>query len=237
MPHNLGRVIPNIVLFVDGLRIRDPFLVAPNHDSSCIFRPRRSQIDYFSPHDTFCSSSAWRMSAGNVSPQKSGLKCLQQTIDLIADKGNNKEVDCKKEATGPTPRLRKCLARDGTSIVMRSPSPQDLLALGMGSWFGQKEFILALVALQQGEANDGELATLGSPRACAVVEGHGGSSVATRVCILRHRRLVGVSEEVEHALLHETITQFLNTGSRISQVTTDCFICSSFGCWQKSSSC
>lgn len=99
----------------------------------------------------------------------------------------------------------------------------------MGNWVARKGLAVALVALDgtgQETKAAGE-AIVGAPLAGAAVEaveGVGGSSVATRVCLLRHQRQDGVSEAVEHALIDETINQFLNDGARISQVKFGCLL-------------
>lgn len=123
--------------------------------------------------------------------------------------------------TKDTPR--RGTAADGTALAFRKPTTEDLHKLKMGDWVAQRGLAVALVALD-GTGQDAEAAgdaIVGAPLAGAVVkamDGVGGSSVATRVCLLRHRRGEGVSEAVEHALLDETINQFLNDGARISQV-------------------
>lgn len=123
----------------------------------------------------------------------------------------------KKDST------RRGTSVDGTPLAFRPPTTEDLHKLGMSNWVARRGVAVALVALDgtgQETKGAGE-AIVGAPLAGAVVEataGVGGSSVATRVCLLRHRREGDVSEAVEHALLDETINQFLNDGARISQV-------------------
>lgn len=148
----------------------------------------------------------------------------QQQQPSIADPRIPGEVPAT-DATGDAPamkeQLRVGVAADGTPLAFRPPSTQDLHKLQLGDWVARKGLALALVALGREEGTEDETdATVGAPLAGAVVEANegGGSSVATRVCLLRHRCLDGVSEAVEHALLDETINQFLNDGSRISQV-------------------
>lgn len=122
--------------------------------------------------------------------------------------------------------VRTGVATDGTALVFRIPSTQELHQLQMGKWVGRKSIFSALVALRRDNISvetesEMEPRATGPPLACALVEamdGVGGSSVATRVCLLRHTKGDGVLESVEHALLDEAITQFLNGGSRISQV-------------------
>lgn len=122
----------------------------------------------------------------------------------------------------PKDTTRTGVALDGTALAFRPPTTEDLHKLGMGDWVAQKGLAVALVALDATEQAAGE-PVIGAPLAGAVVEAMGdgmvgGSSVATRVCLLRHRREDGVAEAVEHALLDETINRFLNDGARISQV-------------------
>lgn len=107
------------------------------------------------------------------------------------------------------------MALDGTPLQFRRPTTEEMHKLGMSKWAAQKGLALALIAIH--EEDMGGCALL----AGAVVEsvdGTGGSSVATRVYMLRHWDFDGVSESVQHALLDEAITQFLNDGARIAQV-------------------
>lgn len=144
--------------------------------------------------------------------------------------GSTEEAEVQEGAAQPPPAkkdtTRRGTALDGTPLVFRPPTSEDLHKLKMGSWVARKGLAVALVVLDgTGEETRaaGE-AVVGAPLAGAVVEameGVGGSSVATRVCLLRHRREDGVPQAVEHALLDETINQFLNDGARISQV---CFV-------------
>lgn len=168
---------------------------------------------------TFSRCSTPRLAAADASAQQ------QQQQPSVADPRNSGETSAA-DATGDAPalkeQLRRVVAPDGTLLVFRPPSTQDLHKLQLGDWVARKDLALALVALSREEGTeDGKDAAVGAPLAGAVVEAMegGGSSVATRVCLLRHRRLDGVSEAVEHALLDETINQFLNDGSRISQVS------------------
>lgn len=118
----------------------------------------------------------------------------------------------------PKDTTRRAVALDGTALAFRPPTTQDFHKLGMGGRVAQKGLAVALVALDATEQAAGE-PVIGAPLAGAVVEAMGGgSSVATQVCLLRHRREDGVAEAVEHALLDETINRFLNDGARISQV-------------------
>lgn len=133
---------------------------------------------------------------------------------------------------------RRGIAVDGTSLAFRPPTTEDLHKLAMGDWVAQRGMAGALVALDGTgqEAKAAGEAIVGAPLAGAVVEsmdGVGGSSVATRVCLLRHRREDGVSEAVEHALLDETINQFLNDGARISQVAC-LYVCGCFSAFSGS---
>lgn len=135
--------------------------------------------------------------------------------------------------TAPPTTVRAGVARDGTALEFRTPSTQEMYQLKMGDWIAQKGLCTALVAVRRDEntsASEGDSAgrvtelqarAAGPPQACVVIEpvdGIGGSSVATRVCLLRHTRADGVSESVEHTLLDEAITQFLNGGARMNQV-------------------
>lgn len=129
-------------------------------------------------------------------------------------------------------KTRRGEALDGTPLAFRPPTTQDLHKLEMGDWVAQRGLAVALVAMALSDDDDDDATgegpkaaaaepIVGAPLAGAVVEamdGVGGSSVATRVCLLRHRCEDGVSDAVEHALLDETINQFLNDGARISQV-------------------
>ncbi|CAN0086278.1 unnamed protein product [Ectocarpus fasciculatus] len=125
----------------------------------------------------------------------------------------------------PKDTTRRGVALDGTALAFRPPTTEDFHKLGMGDWVAQKGLAVALVALDATEQAAGE-PVIGAPLAGAVVEAMGGgmvggSSVATRVCLLRHRREDGVAEAVEHALLDETINRFLNDGARISQLRVE----------------
>ena len=163
------------------------------------------------------------MTAADASTQQQQLQ--QQQLPLAAELLNVEEGDSSEGLSDATskPAAPEHLSRigvavDGTPLAFRHPSTQDLHKLDMGEWVAQKSVSLALVALDRdGTAEEGD--TMGdAPLAGSVVEVMSGSSVATMVCLLRHRRMVGVSEAVEHALLDETVTQFLNEGSRLSQV-------------------
>ncbi|CAN0267269.1 unnamed protein product [Ectocarpus sp. 12 AP-2014] len=121
----------------------------------------------------------------------------------------------------PKDTTRRAVALDGTALAFRPPTTQDFHKLGMGDWVAQKGLAVALVALDATEQAAGE-PVIGAPLAGAVVEAMGGgSSVATQVCLLRHRREDGVAEAVEHALLDEMINRFLNDGARISQLRVE----------------
>lgn len=167
---------------------------------------------------TFSRCSIPRLAAADSSTQQ------QQQQPSIVDPritGGAPAANATGDAPALKEQLRIGVAADGTPLAFRPPSTQDLHKLQLGDWVARRGLALALVALGiEDGAEDGTDATVGAPLAGAVVEENegSGSSVATRVCLLSHRRLDGVSEAVEHALLDETINQFLNDGSRISQV-------------------
>lgn len=155
----------------------------------------------------------------------------QQQLPSLPGLGSTAEAEAEVQGAAQPPpakedSTRRGTALDGTPLAFRPPTTEDLHKLEMGDWVARKGLAVALVALDgtvqdQHQDQETKAMTVGAPFAGAVVEameGVGGSSVATRVCLLRHRREGGVSEAVEHALLDETINQFLNDGARISQV-------------------
>lgn len=168
---------------------------------------------------TCCNIVDVRMTAADFSTQQQQQP--QAPFALISVEGDSSVTNGDPKVVSGASKWWSDVTEDGTFLVIRPPSTQDLTSLGMGSWVGRKGLALTLVAFQQDEADGDELSTRGSPLVGAVVEvleGIGGSSVATRVCLLHHRKMTGVAEGVVHTLLHETIAQFLNGGSRINQV-------------------
>lgn len=164
------------------------------------------------------------MSAADYSTQLQGKKLLSTESDPVeGEEGNNNPTAVAPEAPSVFKNeSRRGLADDGTGLLFRAPSSQELHQLQMGDWVARKGLVLALVSL--GDKEEHGDAKVGSPLGGAVIEamdGVGGFSVATQVCLLHHtsnKDGVAVSEAVEHALLDEAINQFLNDGSRISQV-------------------
>eukprot|EP00903_Cladosiphon_okamuranus_P012524 g11727.t1 len=157
----------------------------------------------------------------------------EQQLPSFPRLGNAEAEEVQGEAGGaaqPPPAkkdsTRRGTSADGTPLAFRPPTTEDLHKLGMSSWVARRGLAVALVALDgagQETKGAGEI-IFGAPLAGAVVEamdGVGGSSVATRVCLLRHRREDGVSEAVDHALLDETINKFLNDGARINQLRVE----------------
>lgn len=157
----------------------------------------------------------------------------QQLPTVGADSAQVEGMKSTTPQTAPRPTVRAGVATDGTALEFRVPSTQEMHQLGMGDWVAQRGLCTALVAVLRyenmsasegsaaGGVAEGQARAAGPPQACVVIEpvdGLGGSSVATRVCLLRHTRADGVSESVEHALLDEAITQFLNGGARMNQV-------------------
>lgn len=117
--------------------------------------------------------------------------------------------------------MRTGVALDGSPLQFRCPTTEEMYKLGMGNWVARKGLAVALIALHDERREPGEDVDVCAPLAGAVmetVEGAGGSSMATRVYMLRHWDMDGVSASVQHALLDEAITQFLNDGARIGQV-------------------
>lgn len=176
------------------------------------------------PGDTCCHGEYLLMKSADA-PTPRHRQQSQQRAGIINVEGDPPpRVGTEaKESQSISTTLRSCVSSDGTRLVMQSPSVDDLRRLHMASLAGQNSSILAVAAFRQGEAAEHELETAGPLLAGAVIEvnvGVGGSSVATRVCLLRHKRLEieEASEEVEHCLLDEIIAMFLNGGSRISQV-------------------
>eukprot|EP00904_Undaria_pinnatifida_P002699 jgi/Undpi1/1242/HiC_scaffold_108.g14156.m1 len=163
------------------------------------------------------------MTAHDASTQQQQQQVLPLAAELLNDEGGSSESlnDATKPAAAPENHSRTGVALDGTPLEFKRPSTQDLHKLGMGEWVARKSVSLALVALDGNAATDEGDAVGNAPLAGSVVEAVGGSSVATRACLLRHRRAVGVSEAVEHVLLDETIAQFLNEGAKLSQLRVE----------------
>lgn len=219
----MGRAVA-LVFILASAKVGQAFLLTGPRIASAS-RQRRCQHEHVASNDIpgTCRPlmgplTITSMTAADASTQQ------QQQLPLAAEMLNAEEGD-KSEGLGgatkpaaPEHLSRMGVAVDGTPLEFRRPSTQDLHKLDMGEWVARKSVSLALVALN-GEGVTEEGSTMGNaPLAGSVVEAMAGSSVATMVCLLRHRRMVGVSEAVEHALLDETITQFLNEGSRLSQV-------------------
>lgn len=160
------------------------------------------------------------MTAADASTQQQQQQQLPLAAEFNVEEGDSSEGlgDATSKPAAPENLSRTGVALDGTHLAFRRPSTQDLHKLDMGEWVARRSVSLALVALDGDGATDERDAVGNAPLAGSVVEAMGGSSVATMVCLLRHRRMTGASEAVEHALLDETITQFLNEGSRLSQV-------------------
>lgn len=159
------------------------------------------------------------MTAADASTKQQQEEHLSSTANPVniedANTSEKQDVDAGK-ARVPRDETRRGVTSDGKALAFTPPTTQDLHKLQMGHLVARKGLVLTLVA-----ASDEGQEVAGGPLAGAVIEtmeGVGGSSVATKVCLMRHRRVDGVSESVEHALLDETITRFLNDGSRISQV-------------------
>ena len=219
----MGRAVA-LVFILASAKVGQAFLLTGPRIASAS-RQRRCQHEHVASNDIpgTCRPlmgplTITSMTAADASTQQ------QQQLPLAAEMLNAEEGD-KSEGLGgatkpaaPEHLSRMGVAVDGTPLEFRRPSTQDLHKLDMGEWVARKSVSLALVALN-GEGVTEEGSTMGNaPLTGSVVEAMAGSSVATMVCLLRHRRMVGVSEAVEHALLDETITQFLNEGSRLSQV-------------------
>lgn len=216
-----------LVFLLASAKVGQAFLLTGPRIAS-VSRQRRCQHEHVASNDIpgTCRPlmgplTITSMTAADASTQQ---EQQQQQLPLAAELLNVEEGDSSEGLGGATkPAAPEHLSRmgvavDGTPLVFRRPSSQDLHKLDMGEWVARKSVSLALVALDGG-GTTGEGDTMGNaPLTGSVVEAMGGSSVATMVCLLRHRRMAGVSEAVEHALLDETITQFLNEGSRLSQV-------------------
>lgn len=170
------------------------------------------------PSSLACTTASDASTQQNLPLPSTGIASVEESGGA-----EGQSSDPGNAAAGPSStRFRTGVAVDGTALTFRAPSSQDLHKLQMGSWVAKKGLAVSLVALERdGEAESGDAAMIGVPLAGTVVEairGEGGSSAATRVCLLRERSVDGVSEAVEHALLDETINQFLNDGARINQV-------------------
>lgn len=227
-------------LFLTGAtRIGEAFLFAGPRATST---PHRHQHDPHSAAAVAVTTTAVVLSqarprttitALRMTPAKSSTKRQPQSSPdpqaIDEEEGTSTSTSEGQEGAAQPPPLpkdstRRGTALDGTSLAFRPPTTEDMHKLRMGDWVAQRGIVVSLVALDgtgQETKAAGEV-IVGAPLVGAVVEsmdGVGGSSVATRVCLLRHRREDGVSEAVEHALLDETINQFLNDGARISQVT------------------
>lgn len=229
-------VYVSLIVLVGATRLGEAFLFAGSRPgfTSAWQRPQQ--------HDLPAALSDTKAAAGDAGLPPTASRTTTASLGAVpADASTEQqlptfpglgtteaEVQEGEGAAQPPPPTAKDSTRrgtsaDGTPLAFRPPTTQDLHKLEMGSWVARKGLAVALVALDgmgQETKAAGEV-VVGAPLAGAVVEameGVGGSSVATRVCLLRHRREEGVSEAVEHALLDETINQFLNDGARISQV-------------------
>lgn len=222
----MGRAVA-LVFILASAKVGEAFLLTGPRIASAS-RQRRCQHEHVASNDIpgTCRPlvgplTITSMTAADASTQQ---QQQQQQLPLATELLSAKEGD-KSEGLGgatkpaaPEHVSRMGITVDGTPLEFKRPSTQDLHKLDMGEWVARKSVSLALVALN-GERTTEEGSTMGNaPLAGSVVEVVAGSSVATMVCLLRHSRMVGVSEAVEHALLDETITQFLNEGSRLSQV-------------------
>lgn len=224
-----------LFLFISLCGLGQAFLFAGSRVTSAA---QRHQHDLHVSPNSKVADTSWlptrrpRSTAGAVRavPPEASIDQQLPGIPAVGSTGegeNLKDQPDEEGAVQPPPPTkdtpRRGTAADGTALAFRTPTTQDLHRLKMGDWVAQRGLAVALVALD-GTGQDAKAAgeaIVGAPLAGAVVkamDGVGGSSVATRVCLLRHRREEGVSEAVEHALLDETINQFLNDGARISQV-------------------
>ncbi|CAM9139765.1 unnamed protein product [Scytosiphon promiscuus] len=227
--------------FVSLIRPGRAFLFA---GSRVTFPANRHQHDlHASPSSEAAAGNSWlaprrqRSTVGAVRVVPSEASADQQLPGLPAiasveegDISNEQPDEDERDAAQSPPPTKdtpwRGTAVDGTALAFRKPTTEDLHKLKMGDWVARRGLAVALVALD-GAGQDAEAAgeaIIGAPLAGAVVkamDGVGGSSVATRVCLLRHRREEDVSEAVEHALLDETINQFLNDGARISQLRVE----------------
>lgn len=226
----------SLISLVSATRFGEAFLLAGSRPRFTSAWQRPQQHDLPAPSDTKAAAAntglpltASRTTITSLSAVPADASTEQQ-LPSFPGLGSSEqpEVQEGEGAAQPPPPAKKDSTRrgtslDGTPLAFRPPTTEDLHKLDMGSWVARKGLAVALVALDgtdQETMAAGE-AIVGAPLAGAVVEameGVGGSSAATRVCLLRHRREDGVSEAVEHALLDETINQFLNDGARISQV-------------------
>lgn len=166
---------------------------------------------------TFRPSISVKMSSANGSIQHQftssveALKGLEEADTRSMDQSNSSLTPAAPHHRGST---RSGMALDGTPLQFRCPTTEEMHKLGMGNWVAQKGLAIALIAIHD---DVGVCAPLAGAVVASVDEA-GGSSVATRVYMLRHWELNGVSASVQHALLDEVITQFLNDGARIGQV-------------------
>lgn len=214
-------------LLLASAKVGESFLLSGSRVT--LATSRRRQHEHVASNDMILGTSSrppigpltvTRMTAHDASTQQQQQQVLPLAAELLNDEGGSSESlnDATKPAAAPENHSRTGVALDGTPLEFKRPSTQDLHKLGMGEWVARKSVSLALVALDGNAATDEGDAVGNAPLAGSVVEAVGGSSVATRACLLRHRRAVGVSEAVEHVLLDETIAQFLNEGAKLSQV-------------------
>lgn len=242
MRNGLTRADLALLFLAGATRLGEAFLFAGSRVTSTPHHHHHHQHDPHAPPNTKAAAAAVTTTVLSPARPRTTIAALRVTpsdasteqqprsspVPLAVDEeGGSSEGQEGAAQPPPLPKdsTRRGTAIDGTALAFRPPSTEDLHKLSMGNWVAQRGLAVALVALdgtgQETKAATGE-AIVGAPLAGAVVEsmdGVGGSSVATRVCLLRHRREDGVSEAVEHALLDETINQFLNDGARISQVT------------------
>lgn len=231
MRGGISGVYASLIFLVSATRLGEAFLFSGSRFTSAWHQPQQHDLPA-SPHTkaaavtNIFSRVVPRTTTSSQHVVPAGASTEQQLPSFPGVDGVEVEVE-EGAAQPPPPKTdstRRGTALDGTPLAFRLPTTEDLHKLQMGSLVAQRGLAVALVALDgtgQETKAPGE-AVVDAPLAGAVVEameGVGGSSVATRVCLLRHRREDGVSEAVEHALLDETINQFLNDGARISQVS------------------
>lgn len=207
------------------------------NSNSRVSRPRRMATADASPRQEQREQQLSTVGAVDNSDGVEGIVVAGTDVEGV-------DIEATQQPRPKSPwMVRTGVASDGTALVFCPPSTQHMHQLQMSNCVARKEVSSLIVALrrveeeEQGEpssrspkenaestaepAERPEPKATGEPLAGVVIEamdGLGGSSAATRVCLLRHTRKDGVSEDVEHALLDEAITQFLNGGSRISQV-------------------
>ena len=241
-----GVYVP-LIFLISATRLGEAFLIAGSRPRFSSAWQRPQQHDLPAPSETEATAInintglpaiASRTAITSLSAVPADASTEQQLPSFPGLGSAEPELQEGEGAAQPPPAAKDSTRRgtslDGTPLAFRPPTTEDLHKLDMGNWVARKGLAVALVALDgtgQETKAAGE-AVVGAPLAGAVVEameGVGGSSVATRVCLLRHRREGGVSEGVEHALLDEAINQFLNDGARISQVCTRRLCCGWIG--------